>query len=228
MSDGVSKIDGKVIERAFIAVIEKERDAHKEATGKMHVALDRVIVQRNQHIAELERQLQREGQRRDNTDAAYHKRGDRIVKLENQLSASPCGVKDHCMKDLVERRKGERRDDDETNWTPTAIGKDRRSYEREDDPHALIWKQRRITNLGPPCARCGEVAKARKAMWDQCIEEFDPILKLHVAKAVSEALEAAVDLLPQFFNCACRTDIPRPNCKMCRCIAAIRGKEVKR
>jgi len=196
-----------------------------------NIKMKSIIAEQKERIAELERRLTMTEQLRVGEQKIIlgdlHTTWKKAQHLQDQLSPSPCGVKGHCKVDWTERRAGERRG----NAVPGI--EDRRKYGSGGS-----WLERRITSLGPPCARCEEVRKARDEerkhvdtvvmqrieILTSCVAELEGRLE----KAVTDALEAAVVRFEFVALEYCERWKVMPKQFTDKGTAAIRGKAVKR
>jgi len=151
-------------------------------TWPPEVALARLVeyvkLEQQQRIAELERRLATK-------TTAYERIAEKYVKIMDDLSPSPCGVKGHCKVSWTERRAGERRG----NAVPGI--EDRRKYGSGGS-----WLERRITSLRGHCGRCEEVEQATDTALIGAEKGVSVIIDNTIEKAVTEALEAAGQYIP--------------------------------
>jgi hypothetical protein len=193
------------LEELIIAAIQSERDGQakrilaavevsKEASDEWEVVLQK-------RIEELKRQLATE-------TTAYEGIAEKYVKIMDDLSPSPCGVKGHRKvdwTDWTEGRAGERRG----NAVPGI--EDRRKYGSGGS-----WLERRITNSGGHCARCGEAEEAKleaiRHVATGCglacrprsnLDDLVTAIKQETGRAVTEALEECCMALCTHCHCLC-------------------------
>jgi len=161
---------------------------------------------------ELERQLAEQLTANDLINEQYDAALDVVIEQQNrakvveaQLSPSPCGVKGHCKVDWTERRAGERRG----NAVPGI--EDRRKYGSGGS-----WLERRITNSGGYCVRCGEAEEAKleaiRHVATGCglacrprtnLDDLVTAIKHETGRAVTEALEECCMVLCTHCHCLC-------------------------
>ena len=145
---------------------------------------------------------------------------ERVTELENQLSPSPCGVKGHYKvdwTDWTERRAGERRvmahictpySGDCVKFHPGRVG-NQRTWRSDKPGNSRIHVNRRVTNSGGYCARCGEVEEAKleamRHVATGCglacrprsnLDDLVTAIKQETGRAVTAALEAAGQYIP--------------------------------